>query len=211
MVNMINGMFPGEMYPNTTVAGCIDIYENVWPDPYNTIFLLENECSNPESGISWQRATTLGHGANQNIRTNYNINVTSMSRQTGNQVASNIHNQFYMMLLASVGPYAKKFNMNDEVFYHEDYSVLRYRSNQKYDAHYDGGTNTGRSISAICYLNNDYVGGEIEFVNFGVKIKPEPGMLILFPSNYAYSHIAHPVEEGTKYAIVTWIRDRYVQ
>jgi hypothetical protein len=207
MAQMINGLFAGELHPDTTVAGCIDIYENVWPDLKNTISALEQECSHPDSGVSWQRAQTLGSGYNQNIRTNYNLNVTNLAQITGNQVAANIHNQFYTMLLASVGPYAKKYGL-EENFYHEDYSVLRYRGGQEYHAHYDGGTDIGRSISAICYLNNDYIGGEIEFVNFGVKIKPEPGMLVLFPSNYAYRHIAHPVTDGTKYAIVTWIKDR---
>ena len=66
----------------------------------------------------------------------------------------------------------------------------------------------GRSVSAICYLNDDYEGGELEFVNFKLKIKPQAGMMILFPSNFAYMHIAHPVTSGTKYAMVTWIRDR---
>jgi predicted 2-oxoglutarate/Fe(II)-dependent dioxygenase YbiX len=66
----------------------------------------------------------------------------------------------------------------------------------------------GRCISCIAYLNSDYEGGEIEFVNFGVKIKPQPGMLIIFPSNFAYRHIAHPVTSGTKYNLVTWIKDR---
>lgn len=207
MAQMINGLFPGEIYPDATVGGCIDIYENVWPDPELTIKMLEDSCADPESGISWMRAETIGEGINQNARTNYNLNVTHMSEATGNQVAANIHNQFYTMLLAAVGPYAKKYGIK-EAFYHEHYSVLRYRSGQEYHAHYDGGTNIGRCISAICYLNSDYEGGEIEFINFGVKIKPEPGMLILFPSNYAYTHIAHPVTDGTKYAIVTWIKDR---
>lgn len=207
MAQMINGLFAGELYPDTTVAGCIDIYENVWPDPKNTINILEQECSYPDSGVSWQRAQTIGSGDHQNIRTNYNLNVTHLAQITGSQVASNIHNQFYTILLASVGPYTKKYGL-EENFYHEDYSVLRYRGGQEYHAHYDGSTSIGRSISAICYLNDDYIGGEIEFVNFGVKIKPEPGMLILFPSNYAYRHIAHPVTDGTKYAIVTWIKDR---
>jgi len=206
MAKMINGLFPGEIYPDATVGGCIDIYENVWPDPDQTISMLENECADSESGISWIRAETIGQGINQNARTNYNLNVTHLAESTGNQVAANIHNQFYTTLLASVGPYAKKYGIN-ETFYHENYSVLRYRGGQEYHAHYDGGTNIGRCISAICYLNSGYEGGEIEFVNFGVKIKPEPGMLILFPSNYAYTHIAHPVVEGTKYAIVTWIKD----
>jgi predicted 2-oxoglutarate/Fe(II)-dependent dioxygenase YbiX len=69
-------------------------------------------------------------------------------------------------------------------------------------------TSTGRSVSAICYLNNDYEGGELEFPHFNLTIKPEPGMLILFPSNFAYAHIAHPIISGTKYALVTWLRDR---
>jgi predicted 2-oxoglutarate/Fe(II)-dependent dioxygenase YbiX len=207
MAQIINGLFPGELYPDTTVGGCIDIYENVWPDPNSTINMLEESCVDPESGISWHRAETIGHGINQNARTNYNLNITHMAEATGNQVAANIHNQFYTLLLAAVGPYARKYGINED-FYHEPYSVLRYRGGQEYHAHYDGGTNIGRCISAICYLNSDYDGGEIEFVNFGVKIKPEPGMLILFPSNYAYTHIAHPVTDGTKYAVVTWIKDR---
>ena len=88
--------------------------------------------------------------------------------------------------------------------------MMTYNNLTEYKKHYDGGTILGRAISAICYLNDDYEGGEIEFPNFKIKIKPESGMLILFPSNYAYSHIAHPVTSGTKYAIVTWIHDRPV-
>jgi predicted 2-oxoglutarate/Fe(II)-dependent dioxygenase YbiX len=88
--------------------------------------------------------------------------------------------------------------------------MLRYKGGQQYKAHADGTTADGRSVSAIVYLNNDYEGGEVEFVNFGVKIKPEPGMLLLFPSNYPYTHIAHPVISGTKYAIVTWMKDRNI-
>ena len=89
--------------------------------------------------------------------------------------------------------------------------MLKYPISTEYKQHYDGSTSSGRSISAIVYLNDDYKGGEIEFPNFNVKIKPESGMLILFPSNYAYTHIAHPVTSGTKYAIVTWIHDRPIQ
>lgn len=206
MTIQVNGLFTGELYPNETVAGCIDIFENVWPNPDETIKNIENQCSDPFSGISWSRAETIGKGVNQDMRTNYNLGITDSARSLGDPVAESIHNQFYVLLLASTIPYAKKHDV--EEMFHEDYQMLRYESGQQYKAHYDGGTQIGRSISAVVYLNNDYEGGEIEFVNFGIKIKPEPGMLILFPSNYAYSHIAHPVTEGTKYALVTWIKDR---
>lgn len=208
MTNMINGIFPGEIYPDTTVAGCIDIFENAWPNPEETIKLIEKECSTPNSGLFWTRAETISHGIDQNERTNYNLGITHTAKFFQNSVSQNIHNQMYLLLLASTIPYARKHNISE--LYHEDYNLLRYQTGQEYKPHYDGGTETGRSVSAIIYLNDDYEGGQIEFVNFGIKIKPEPGMLILFPSNYAYSHIAHPIIKGNKYALVTWMKDRQI-
>jgi predicted 2-oxoglutarate/Fe(II)-dependent dioxygenase YbiX len=134
--------------------------------------------------------------------------ITDLAEQTNNPVAQNIHNQMYILLAATAYPYAKKHDIPN--LYHEFYNMLRYSGGQEYKAHADGSTEGGRSVSAIIYLNNDYEGGEVEFVNYGVKIKPEPGMLLLFPSNYAYRHIAHPVTSGTKYALVTWMKDRIV-
>jgi hypothetical protein len=32
MALQVNGLFPGELNPTTTVAGCIDILENAWPN-----------------------------------------------------------------------------------------------------------------------------------------------------------------------------------
>ena len=37
------------------------------------------------------------------------------------------------------------------------------------------------------------------------EVKPDTPSLVLFPSNYAYSHTALPVDSGTKYALVTWL------
>jgi len=203
----INGIFVGELEASTTVGGCIDIFENAWPDPKGTIELLESECARSDSGMSWARAETIGRGTNQNARTNYNLDLTTAAKIANNQVAQDIHNQYYLTLLAGCSSYVRKYNFEEPLF-HEGYSVLRYKGGQEYTAHYDGPTGIGRAISALVYLNDDYEGGELEFTNFNIKIKPEPGMLILFPSNYAYTHIAHPVISGTKYAIVTWIKDR---
>jgi predicted 2-oxoglutarate/Fe(II)-dependent dioxygenase YbiX len=204
MATNINGLFPGELQADTTIAGCIDIFENVWPNPYETIEVVESECAKPDSGMSWSRAQTIGQGYKQNIRTNYHLGISQCADEFDNVIAQNIHNQMYLLLLAATIPYANKYGI--EEMYHEPYNMLRYQSGEQYKAHADDGGSLGRVISAICYLNDDYEGGEIEFVNFGIKIKPEPGMLILFPSNYAYKHIAHPIASGTKYGLVTWIR-----
>ena len=52
------------------------------------------------------------------------------------------------------------------------------------------------------YLNDDFKGGETEM--FGRKYKPKKGKALIFPSNWNYPHRACPVEDGTKYALVTW-------
>jgi predicted 2-oxoglutarate/Fe(II)-dependent dioxygenase YbiX len=165
------------------------------------------ECSNNESGIGWGRAGTIGRGYKQNARTNLALGVTAGAESVENAAMKDIHNQMYFLLLATTVPYAERYNIN-EPFYHEPYNALKYRAGEGYVNHYDGGTEMGRAISAVVYLNDNYEGGHLEFPNFKVKIKPEKGMLILFPSNYAYSHIAHPIISGTKYSMVTWIHDR---
>jgi Rps23 Pro-64 3,4-dihydroxylase Tpa1-like proline 4-hydroxylase len=84
-------------------------------------------------------------------------------------------------------------------------TMLRYTDGQKYDQHNDWSPKNKRLISYLVYTNDDYIGGELEFVHLGIKIKPEANSMIIFPSHFLFSHIAHPVQSGTKYAIVNWI------
>lgn len=203
----INNLFTGELKSNATVGGCIDIFENAWPNPEETIQRLETTCSDIESGVGWSRASTVGQGVVQQARTNLNLGVTMSAQGTNNHAMQDIHNQMYFLLMAATIPYIHKYNINEPI-YHEPYNALKYRVGEGYKEHYDGGTELGRAVSAVIYLNDDYEGGEIEFPNFKVKLKPEKGMLILFPSNFAYRHIAHPVTKGTKYSLVTWLHDR---
>lgn len=208
MTMKINGLYLEEKQPDAVVAGCVEIFENCWPtNPYDTIRLIEEQCSDLDSGIYWQRASTTGNGAYQNARTNKLMDITYFSDITNNKILQTVNNMFYSVLLSTTNSYVQRWGV-DEYLYHENYQLLKYCGGQEYKAHYDGGTSMARSISALCYLNDDYEGGELEFVNFNLKIKPQAGMVILFPSNYAYRHIAHPVTSGTKYALVTWIRDR---
>lgn len=206
---MTVGLFHGEIYPTETKAGCIDIFEDVWPDPVGTIEFLEETLSNSEKGIGWTRATTIGSGVNQNLRTNLMLGLTHHAMHSNSPELQAIHNQMYTLLVAATAPYMKKHDIDG--LWHEGYNVLKYKSGTEYGAHYDGSTSTHRCVSAIVYLNDEYTGGEVEFTNFNIKIKPKPGSLLLFPSNYAYTHIAHPVQTGTKYAVVTWLHDQPIR
>jgi len=207
---LVNNIFTGRLNPSATVGGCIDIFENAWPDPEITIARIEQSCSDINSGVGWSRAGTVGQGHRQNARTNLGLGITVSGEGVDNQAMKDIHNQMYFLLLATTIPYTERYDIH-ELLYHEPYQALKYRPNEEYKGHYDGGTASGRAISAVVYLNDDYEGGHIEFPNFKIKLKPEKGMLILFPSNFAYKHIAHPVTSGTKYSLVTWVHDRPIQ
>lgn len=209
MSTYINGLFIGELTPNATVGGCIDIYENAFPNPHEAIERIEQQCINPDSPVKFSKASTFGSGIDQQIRTNSAYDITHGAK-LGDPVCQDINNQMYTTLLATTTSYYGKHSLNSTT-YHENYQMLKYGNSKEYKQHYDDGPFINRVVSAIVYLNDNYEGGELEFPNFKIKIKPEPGMLILFPSNYAYAHIAHPVTSGTKYAIVTWVHDEPIK
>lgn len=196
---------PFEIEPTEVAGGCIAIYQNAWENPQETIDILENVTSDENSNVKFERAVTTASELNF-LRTNYNLGLTEAG--TTNEELRKLNNRFFDLTYSATSNYVKKFGDNFQFFYNEGFNVLKYQTGQEYKAHFDGLTPSGRSISPILYLNDDYEGGEIEFVNFGISIKPKAGMLVIFPANYAYQHIAHPVTSGTKYAIVTWLHDR---
>ena len=60
----------------------------------------------------------------------------------------------------------------------------------------DGAAYPHRVGSAVTYLTDSYEGGEICFPKFRLKLKPQTGMTLLFPSEYV--HAVAPVIAGTK-------------
>jgi predicted 2-oxoglutarate/Fe(II)-dependent dioxygenase YbiX len=62
-----------------------------------------------------------------------------------------------------------------------------------------------RDLSTILFLNDDFEGGNLIFPEFNLTLKPEPGLLVCFPSNHNYLHGVEPVTRGTRYSIVSWM------
>jgi len=63
---------------------------------------------------------------------------------------------------------------------------------------------TDRDLSMVFFLNNDFEGGDFVFPELKVRVRPEPGMMVCFPSNHHYSHGVEPVTKGKRYSIVSW-------
>ena len=57
-------------------------------------------------------------------------------------------------------------------------------------------------LSFVGILNDDYEGGE--FIMNGEKLTLKAGDLLVFPSNFLFPHVVHPVTKGTRYSLVAW-------
>jgi predicted 2-oxoglutarate/Fe(II)-dependent dioxygenase YbiX len=61
-----------------------------------------------------------------------------------------------------------------------------------------------RDLSMVFYLNDDFEGGDFVFPEHHIRIRPEPGMMVCFPSSHYYMHGVEPVTKGKRYSIVCW-------
>lgn len=82
--------------------------------------------------------------------------------------------------------------------------LLRYEEGNKFHNHIDDHPVFPRVVSLSLFLNDDFEGGELEFKEFNLKIKPEAGEIVVFSSGFPYMHQVHPITKGIRYAVVKW-------
>ncbi len=63
-----------------------------------------------------------------------------------------------------------------------------------------------RFLSIICYLNDEFEGGETIFPQFGLQVKPQKGTVLLFPCTWSYLHKGNPATDGyAKYILGSFL------
>ena len=89
----------------------------------------------------------------------------------------------------------EKSKYNIDLFY---LPIKRWDPGSSMGPHTDGGYSFPKlSFTLITYLNDDYLGGEIEFPEHNIVLKPKAGSTIMFPSNFV--HNVKPILEGSRY------------
>jgi Rps23 Pro-64 3,4-dihydroxylase Tpa1-like proline 4-hydroxylase len=93
--------------------------------------------------------------------------------------------------------------------------VQRYIQNEgKYvyhnDFHIDKKNNMYRQLTYVFYLNDVIEGGETEFFNGEISIKPQCGKLIIFPSSWTFPHCGKMPISSNKYIITGWMYNEHV-
>ncbi len=98
----------------------------------------------------------------------------------------------------------------------ETCSILRYQPGQFYQRHIDNFLLSDRfeevarnvpirDVSVVGYLNENFTGGETFFDRQNLKVKPQQGSAIVFPSDYTHPHQSLPVITGQKYVFTSWL------
>jgi hypothetical protein len=89
------------------------------------------------------------------------------------------------------------------------FQVQRYEEGHGfYTEHIDGGPfgeTKSRFLAALIYLNDVDEGGETTFTKSGLKIKPEAGKVLIFPSHWLYPHRGEIPLSGHKTIITTFV------
>lgn len=141
------------------------------------------------------------------VRKSYAI---QLSDYPDNDDARLIYDEFQRAIKETTETYKSLYNINTMIpdSSQQDLSgmavvtLLKYEIDNSIIFHSD--TLNGEDFrigAALAYLNDDYGGGELEFEHFNIKIKPPKNSLIIFPSNWPYSHRSNPIISGNKYAL----------
>lgn len=155
------------------------------------------EMFDSDERINWDKSL-VGMGNESEIRTSKQFNFELEMPIAAGRVKE--------LFIDAVKNYMNKYSTY--ISQDEGLTLLKYDINNKYDYHSDADWTLYRTLSGIIYLNpQEYDGGETHFKFFDISIKPEKPSIVLFPSNYIYSHAAMPVTDGTKYIFVTWMND----
>lgn len=107
----------------------------------------------------------------------------------------------------TVWEYANNYGIEFDIAYSEmePMQFLHYYPNQGfYKSHCDDGPGSPRIFSALLYLNDVVEGGETYFDRIDVSITPKKNRLVIFPSNYVYTHEAKTPVSNDKFVLVTW-------
>ena len=144
----------------------------------------------------------------QNFTENVDIKKSTDMGISGKKDWKDFDTLFFTSLSKALSAVKKEFDFFSGPFKDIGYAVQRTNPGEYYHWHIDSGSHqfSDRQLVAIWYLNNvDGPGGETEFLNQNVKIKPETGKLILFPPFWTHEHRGVTLQKGVKYIATTWI------
>lgn len=124
-----------------------------------------------------------------------------------------IDNELFESSKKHVGLYLEEFNharFDKYLLSDCGYQVQKYfKGNGYYNWHVDAGPKrTDRQFAAIWYLNSVEEGGETEFKYQDIRVKPEAGKIVLFPTAWTHYHRGAMPVSSDKYIVTTFFKHK---
>lgn len=118
--------------------------------------------------------------------------------------------EYLTYLQASVHSYVEKYPFSNYYLpwtVVENFHIQHYLPGNSFNAWHTerGVSNTMyRHLVFMTYLNDVNQGGETEFLHQQIKIKPEKGLTLIWPSDWTFTHRGLPAFNENKFIITGW-------
>lgn len=171
-------------------------YHDLFPSSLNIVELIEeDELSGTSKIAKWK---SWGPSDNKVVYGKQKIIYGSQNEFNDSKFDSFIIRTIKNAIVECSEDYSKRYSI--DIGNLTPLSISKYFEGQSMGSHVDSyGDDTKQVLSIVLYLNDDYTGGELYFKNQDIKIKPEAGSLIAFPSTDPYFHESLAVTSGIKY------------
>ena len=178
-----------------------DVFDEEWCD--NVIKRFEE---NDSIGATHRRHDEIRRDHQLEMNSALKTENTSMDLRN-----TEIASEFFDKLRGCIADYYDEFNLSQVLgsSYFKNALVQRSRADdfESYSTwHCEAGTTESedRVLTYLLYLNDDFEGGETEFMFQKHREKPKKGTLVLFPSYFTHVHRGGMIMSGTKYIITGW-------
>jgi len=148
----------------------------------------------PENEPKWYKYYQLFNAElTRNLQIYLNKLNQNPSFKNENQNTTNIYKHFQNSKISHTVFMLQRYIMNEGKYvYHHDFSV-------------DFKNKKNRIITYLWYLNDVEEGGETDFPDINIKVKPETGKLILFPATWDFPHCGKMPISSNKYIVTGWL------
>lgn len=192
------------------IATGIVLYDNVIDDYKNIINEVEKAASSKI--IPWRISGVRSEEVDEKYKNNKTLTIgipyAPKNKEDIDKPSYIFYSKMRDIFFNAFDPLEKDYSQHFKVktLSHEYYAILKYGIGQNFSNHIDDHHLFERRISTVYYLNDDYVGGEIIFPRFNIKLKPKANQMIIFPSTYVYNHSVSPITEGIRYSVASWLK-----
>jgi predicted 2-oxoglutarate/Fe(II)-dependent dioxygenase YbiX len=177
----------------------IHIYKNTLPEYSNIVSLIEElDVSANNIFPKWKTWFPSGAEGDESLAFGAQKRMSDHIDVKDDSVENNLYWSLFDAITKASNHYADVHEI--KIGKLAPLSISKYKTGASMGRHTDSnGLEGPQTISVVCYLNDDYQGGEIRFAEQDVTIKPEAGSIVVFPSKPPFFHESMPVISGCKY------------